>query len=235
MADSDSSERFQNSCKAGDDCPWVNEVQVLREQVKLLSEQAHTDALTGLYNFRYFNQALGCEMERVQRTGQPLSLVLADVDHFKRFNDRYGHELGNTLLQQISVCFEQQLRKLDIACRYGGEEFALILPSTDLFEAQAVTQRIRKEVASLRVIHSEGEVYTTMSFGIVCYRANQSHSLNELVSLADAQLYQAKERGRNRVCVAADPVPIDAVTNEEKAALFASMRDPINESDPPTR
>lgn len=225
MSDSDPFEKPHNSCKLGSDCPWYDEVQSLRGQVQLLSEQARTDALTGLYNFRYFNDILGREMERVQRTGQPLSLVLADVDHFKRFNDRYGHELGNTLLRQIAQCFAQQLRKLDVACRYGGEEFALVLPATDLFEAQAVTQRVRKAVAKLRVSSADGDISTTMSFGVACYRANQVCTVKEFIVRADEQLYQAKEQGRNRVCVAADSVKVEAVTNEEKAALFASLRD----------
>ncbi|UTF60533.1 GGDEF domain-containing protein [Gilvimarinus sp. DA14] len=231
MAGSDSSENAKTCPKHGDVCPWYDEVLALREEVQQLSEQARTDALTGLYNYRYFNEMLACEMERVQRTGQPLSLVLADVDHFKRFNDRHGHELGNKLLQKIAACFGQQLRKLDVACRYGGEEFALVLPATDLFEARAVTQRVRKAVAGISVSDAGSEFSTTMSFGIACYRPSHISSASELVELADAQLYQAKEQGRNRVCVAETQAKVESVTNEEKAALFAALRQDVDTPD----
>lgn len=209
----------------GQECLAQQELTALREQVASLTEQAHTDALTGLYNYRHFKQTLSDEMERVHRTGQPLSLVLADVDHFKAFNDTYGHEQGNRLLKALAEQLSCQLRRLDVLCRFGGEEFAIILPGTALNLAQTVAERIRAHIARYRLL-DDCDAHVSMSFGVACFKAENLGGVAELTELADKQLYRAKEQGRNRVCVAEDGLrKAESVTHEEKAALFAMLRD----------
>lgn len=212
---------------AGEDCRYQSELLQLRQEVEQLTEQARTDALTGLFNFRHFNETLNHEMERVRRSGQPLALVIGDIDHFKRFNDTHGHEMGNRLLQAVAGTVDRQLRKLDIACRYGGEEFAVILPGTPLGQASKVAERIRAAVESLMLEDEAGQpLQVTMSLGVAGFVASQTCTPSRLIDAADAELYSAKAAGRNRVSTAREKLTADqSVTNEEKSALFALLRD----------
>lgn len=219
----------QNSNKecplCGPDCPYREEVFALREKVNTLQTLARTDALTGLFNYRHFTETLSNEMERVRRSGQPLALIIGDVDHFKRFNDTYGHELGNEVLRRVGRCIERNLRKLDIACRYGGEEFALILPGTNARQAERVAERIRQAVAS-EAIHTEiGDVARIrMSLGGAVYTSDSRATPEAFIAAADAQLYLAKEGGRDCVRIEQPARPASSpVTQEEKSALFALL------------
>jgi PleD family two-component response regulator len=109
-----------------DSCEWLELVEELRRQVSELSELVSTDALTGLFNFRYFKMVLQAEMDRSKRSGIPTSLVIVDADHFKAVNDTFGHEIGNQALQHLADILRNEVRTTDIVCRYGGEEFAII-------------------------------------------------------------------------------------------------------------
>ena len=131
-------------CPAGDDeCTNLPEVKRLQEEIRRLSALVRTDELTKLFNFRYFTLALSLEMERTRRSGQPTCLIMLDLDHFKAINDVHGHEVGNVVLSHISDLIRKAIRRLDIPCRYGGEEFTLILPDTTLEQGIRFANRLR--------------------------------------------------------------------------------------------
>ncbi|WP_052481058.1 GGDEF domain-containing protein [Gilvimarinus agarilyticus] len=208
-------------------CAYRDELVQLREDVARLKRDSLTDALTGLFNYRHFEAVLNQEAERVHRSGLPMALMLCDLDHFKSMNDRYGHEAGNRILQKVAGIIDSQLRKLDIACRYGGEEFAVVLPGTSLAQAVAVAERVRAAIAeSVFELPSGEQVGATLSLGVASLNDKQNILPAELVARADEQLYLAKARGRN--CVVAPAVAdvpdqyAPLVTTDEKAALFST-------------
>ena len=212
-------------CANGSSCRYSETLLNLQQQIELLQAQVRTDALTGLYNFRFFADTLPLEMERARRSAQPLALILLDVDHFKAFNDRWGHDQGNLALVHVAGVISQSLRKLDYACRYGGEEFALILPNTDLRQAVNVAERIRATLASNSLtLVDQQSVQLTASFGVDVLNLYTPESADGFVARVDAWLYQAKTAGRN--CVAQPPlaVPVQTyVTQEEKDSLFGLL------------
>lgn len=214
-------------CADGASCRYSQTLQDLHQQIELLQAQVRTDALTGLYNFRFFADTLPLEMERARRSLQPLALILLDVDHFKAFNDRWGHDQGNLALVHTAGVIGQSLRKLDYACRYGGEEFALILPNTDLRQAVNVAERIRSSLASTGLtLAGQQPVQITASFGVDVLNPYNLESADALVARVDTWLYQAKTAGRN--CVAHPPLAVPAstyVTQEEKDSLFGLLGD----------
>ena len=168
-----------------------------------------TDSLTGLANRRYFDEALSTEFYRVKRSGAPLSLIMLDVDYFKKFNDSYGHLAGDDCLRQFGTTLKTIVgRAPDIVARYGGEEFVVILPETEITGAEALAEQIRKAVEELAIPHSASETSesVTVSLGVVTVYATGLESPEQVVALADQALYCAKNRGRNRFAVATDNV-----------------------------
>lgn len=167
-----------------------------------LQEQAIHDPLTGLFNRRYMEEMLEREIHRVRRKDAPLGIIMLDLDYFKHFNDAFGHEAGDTLLQTLANFWRSHIRREDIACRYGGEEFILILPEASLEITRKRADFLRRGVEELEVIYlgqNLGQV--TVSLGVAVFPL---HGVNgeELVRAADAALYRAKEEGRNRVVAA---------------------------------
>lgn len=214
------------SCPLGDvPCQFLQELQSLRREVDSLKEQVRTDALTGLYNFRFFSDALPLEMERARRSFQPLSLIILDIDYFKAFNDRWGHELGNRALSHIAQLIGLTIRKLDFACRFGGEEFVILLPNTDLRQALNVAERLREIIAITPLTNDQNTIPITTSLGVDEFRGNHSDSPEGFIERVDAWLYRAKHAGRN--CVKGpiiEPARVSAaVTSEEKDALFGAL------------
>jgi len=188
-------------CPVGEtNCRWIEEVRSLRQQVEELSNLALTDALTGLYNFRHFKTVLQAEMDRSKRSGVPISLVMIDLDNFKTVNDSYGHEVGNQVLKHVAEILTDELRTTDVVCRYGGEEFVVIFPGTDLNLAVKVADRIRQTIADTPVTCEAGELYVTVSMGASVYMKLSILSLEEFVDSVDKYLYEAKKLGRNCVC-----------------------------------
>ncbi len=171
----------------------------LEEQNRKLADMARKDKLTGLFNFGHFQEEMGRLINEYQRfKGQmSLSLVIVDVDHFKRFNDTYGHTGGNIALQDISSRIKHAARRMDIVCRYGGEEFIVILPKCDLDGAVHFAERLREDVASSPVKTDDIDVPVTISLGCSVYNPNEK--MTEFIERADQALYRAKEGGRNRV------------------------------------
>ena len=160
--------------------------------------EAIRDDLTGLHNRRYFNERLVDEVDRAKRYGSEMSLLLADIDLFKKINDTYGHPAGDDVLKRIGEIFRNKLRKTDTVARYGGEEFAIILLNTEKTKAVEIADDLRKAVAEAAVPGQE-DIKVTMSFGVSTYGVD-SHTFEGLISSADKALYQAKSLGRNRVC-----------------------------------
>ncbi len=166
-----------------------------------LREQATHDPLTGLFNRRYLEASLPRELHRVQREGDPLCVVMIDIDHFKRFNDRYGHEAGDILLREVAWVFRDGIRRSDIACRYGGEEFLLVLPGSSLAETRTRVEAMAMLIRTLRIDYLGRRLDpVTISVGLA---ARQHHeSMAELIRAADEALYLAKAGGRDQLVVA---------------------------------
>ncbi len=175
-------------------------IQSLQDQ---LTEQANRDPLTGLYNRRYLTTALQRETDACAREGATLALLLIDLDLFKQINDRHGHAAGDDVLCQISALLLQSMRPSDICCRYGGEEFLLVLPGMGLQTAVERAQALRQQVAERRWLADGQPIGVTLSVGVACAH-NARVAPAALIDLADRALYQAKAEGRNRVCVAGD-------------------------------
>ncbi len=171
----------------------------LEEQNKKLADMARKDKLTGLFNFGHFQEEMSRLINEYQRfKGQmSLSLVIVDVDHFKKFNDTYGHIGGNIALQDIAGRIKQAARRMDIVCRYGGEEFIVILPKCNLQGAVNFAERLRKDVADKPVKTDAADVPVTISLGCSVYIPNEK--MTQFIERADQALYRAKEGGRNRV------------------------------------
>ena len=170
----------------------------VEENFAKVSDMANRDGLTGLYNARFFQEALGRELDRVKRSGRPLSLLLFDADRFKRINDRYGHPIGDQLLQHLSRIGRSVLRGYDVLARYGGEEFIAMLTDTTGPQALLLAERLRKLVEQQPYILEDGDaIKATISVGVAQARA--PYDKKELISQADQALYRGKETGRNKV------------------------------------
>jgi diguanylate cyclase (GGDEF)-like protein/PAS domain S-box-containing protein len=176
----------------------ITELELLKEK---LEQQAQQDYLTGLSNRRHFMEQGEMEFSRVQRYGEALCLFMLDIDHFKNINDTYGHKAGDIVLQRLSDVMRETLRTVDIIGRMGGEEFAVLLPETDLQEATEVAERLREKIARTEVVLEAGmPLHFTVSIGVTTLQGKNAN-LDILLNQADQALYQAKKSGRNRVCV----------------------------------
>ncbi len=163
-----------------------------------LMELATTDSLTGLHNRRYFMDTATQEFERARRYQTPLSLLMIDADRFKSINDRFGHHIGDEVLKALAMIGQRQLRETDLFARLGGEEFAILLPQTDLADAQVVAERLRQTIAEHTVDTEQGLLNFTVSLGLSSL-SPVTADLDDLLRQADVALYQAKQNGRNRV------------------------------------
>lgn len=177
----------------------------LENLAKEFEELSITDGLTGLFNHRHFYSRAEIEFERAKRYNEPFSLLMLDVDNFKHYNDKYGHPSGDKLLETIGSLIRTHTRSSDIACRYGGEEFAILLPETDKSHAVMAAEKIRRIIQSHEFPHRKtqplGDI--TVSIGVASYPADEKgvKKISELIEKADNALYEAKNRGKNRVCV----------------------------------
>ena len=170
----------------------VTSEKKLEEQLR---EMSYTDKLTGLHNRRWMEQAMAKEFSRAERYNTSLSILFFDVDHFKRFNDTYGHDLGDRVLSSLGELATSCFRNLDFPCRYGGEEFCVILTNTSSEGAAKAAETFRKQVANMLV----DSLHVTISIGVACYPEADVKSPEELLKLADNALYEGKRAGRNRV------------------------------------
>jgi diguanylate cyclase (GGDEF)-like protein len=158
---------------------------------------ATTDALTGLCNRRAFQERLAEMLRRAERHDRPLTLILCDIDHFKKINDTYGHLVGDVVLKRVAQVIPACVRKVDVAARYGGEEFAVVLEATDAVGGRQLAERIRQEVARLSLPADSGSFGCTLSLGMATFPAD-GHDERLLLLRADQALYYAKRHGRNQ-------------------------------------
>lgn len=169
-----------------------------------LREQSIRDPLTHLFNRRYLEESLNLELARANRSEAPLGLMMIDVDHFKRFNDTFGHDAGDAVLRAVGQALPGQVRAGDVVCRYGGEEFTVILPGADLDLTLKRAEEIRQAVMALAVRHQKQSLaQVTVSIGVAA-RALHGDTAESLLASADAALYRAKANGRNRVEILSD-------------------------------
>ena len=169
----------------------------VEKENKHLRSLSLTDDLTRLYNYRFFSKQLEIEIARTRRTGHPCSLMMIDLDNFKLLNDTYGHAVGNNFLMEVANTIGQKLRPIDILCRYGGDEFAVIMPATGLFDAMRIGQRLRE---SMSRIPWKLDRAVSASIGLAEYQPDSKQEASEFINMADRALYKAKKNGKNRIC-----------------------------------
>ncbi len=172
----------------------------LRDNVQMSIEMAITDALTGLFNRRYMETHLGTLLEQAGSRGKPLSVLILDMDYFKSINDTHGHDAGDDVLREFALRIRKSIRNIDLACRYGGEEFVVVMPETDMAVATMVAERLRRRIASEPFPIQQGarKIEVTISIGIAALNDAQDGAAN-ILKRADQALYRAKRDGRNRV------------------------------------
>jgi two-component system cell cycle response regulator len=172
----------------------------LRHNVQLSLEMAITDQLTGLHNRRYMGRHLDNLLAQVRKSGKPLAFLIMDIDFFKLVNDTHGHDIGDEVLREFARRIAANVRGIDLACRYGGEEFVVVMPDTDMAYAYAVAERLRKsiETTPIEISRAPGRIGITISIGIA-ESENDNDSAEDLLYRADQALYRAKKTGRNRV------------------------------------
>jgi diguanylate cyclase len=183
-----------------------SEISDLQHSLEAIRAESLTDPLTGLGNRKYFDRSIDAAVQSALASGEPLSLLMFDIDHFKSFNDSYGHLTGDQVLRLVGMSLKQTIKGQDITARYGGEEFAVVLPNTALRQALTVADHIRRAVMAKELKKkSTGEILgrVTISVGVSMLKPNDD--TDSLIERADACLYAAKRNGRNRVICEADP------------------------------
>lgn len=171
----------------------------LSQQHKILEVMSITDGLTGLYNRRHMNTVLSQEVQRCRRYGTDLACLVIDLDQFKLVNDTYGHDFGDLVLHEFSRRLRDSLRSSDFAFRFGGEEFLLLLPQTNMHDARRTAEKIRQYAATKKIGDDKTHVVVTVSIGLATFNEHQPVIQNDLVIFADKALYRAKAEGRNQV------------------------------------
>ena len=185
----------------------INFLSYYENVEKHLSDLAINDGLTGIHNRRYFDEILNVEWKRAKREKTSLSLIMLDIDYFKKYNDTYGHQAGDECLIKIAASISETLRRpADLVARYGGEEFVIVLPGIALEEAVNLSEKIRSEIETLKIEHKLNSIspFVTASLGIASSVPSANSSYEELLQRADKALYNAKLRGRNCVTVSHD-------------------------------
>ena len=186
----------------------VNRERILREQALEMLAFSHVDGLTGIANRRRYDECIEEEFRRGRRNGTLLSLLMIDIDYFKKYNDTYGHQSGDTCLKAVAAKLSEGLhRPGDLLARYGGEEFVVVLPCTDREGAYLIAENMRSSIEALNIRHAASSIadHLTISLGVASLIPRHSRELDELQVAADKALYQAKHEGRNRVVVFDEP------------------------------
>jgi len=183
-----------------------SEISNLQQSLEAIRAESLTDPLTGLGNRKYFDRMIEMEVQNAQAAGEPLSLLMFDIDHFKSFNDSYGHLTGDQVLRLVGLSLKQTIKGRDITARYGGEEFAVVLPNTALRQALTVADHIRRAVMAKELKKkSTGEILGRVTISVGVSMLKPGDDTDSLIERADACLYAAKRNGRNRVICEVDP------------------------------
>ena len=206
-------------------------IRLLRELYEIcqkLRDQASIDFLTGLFNRRTFEKQLELAVERAKRDRSIFSLILLDIDHFKKINDLYGHLVGDEVLRKIGHLIKSTIRKIDIPARYGGEEFAIILPGTGFDGALSAAWRLKRRLDETNFGTPDRPIKITVSMGVGTYRPLLGLSAKEFLEKVDRLLYAAKQRGRNLIVhekeAALEESRLEGLSQEEKEALVKGVR-----------
>jgi diguanylate cyclase (GGDEF)-like protein len=176
----------------------------IEERKKVQAKLEHIvtlDPLTGLYNRRHFFELTQQELDRSRRYNRPLSVIMLDIDHFKQVNDQFGHLVGDRVIVEVARRIQKALRRVDLACRYGGEEFAVLLPETPVIQGEMVASRLWRLVTEQPTVSGELKLKITVSVGVATYQHDGAIEVDTLLDRADRAMYAAKESGRNRVMV----------------------------------
>ncbi|MGD8512783.1 MAG: GGDEF domain-containing protein [Deltaproteobacteria bacterium] len=199
--------------------PLTKKIAELKRENQRLRSLTLTDGLTGLYNYRFFAKQLEVEIARTKRTGLPCSLMMIDLDNFKLLNDTLGHNEGNNFLVKVAQVIGEKLRPTDILCRYGGDEFAVIMPATSILDALSIAQRLKESLAG---IPWKLDPPCSASIGLAECDPVFAHGISEFIETADKALYKAKTEGKNRVCFEGELEmrPVASVTQDERVALL---------------
>jgi len=183
-----------------------SEISNLQQSLEAIRAESLTDPLTGLGNRKYFDRSVGIAVQNALANGEPLSLLMFDIDHFKSFNDSYGHLTGDQVLRLVGMSLKQTIKGQDITARYGGEEFVVVLPNTALRQALTVADHIRRAIMSKELKKkSTGEILGRVTISVGVSMLKPEDDTDSLIERADACLYAAKRNGRNRVICEADP------------------------------
>ncbi|MGE5255847.1 MAG: HDOD domain-containing protein [Hyphomicrobiales bacterium] len=178
----------------------IAELLEKNKEIEFLREQTTIDSMTCIHNYKGFCECLSRELSRAKRYRKPLSLIFADIDHFKEVNDTFGHQAGDHALKAVAVGLKKGLRDSDYLARYGGEEFAVILPEANMESAFLVAERLRERIRSQKMAYRDQTITLTMSFGVASMAPNQDLSSDSFIKMADDALYIAKTQGRDRCC-----------------------------------
>jgi diguanylate cyclase (GGDEF)-like protein len=171
----------------------------LRKKNAQLERLTRTDPLTNIANRRHFMHSIEMEFARLERYKRPMSFIMLDVDHFKKVNDKHGHQAGDQVLVDVAGILAESVRITDVAARYGGEEFAILLPETDGSRAFIVAERCRKLIEKMETVFEENTIRVTASFGLVSLPDDRISTVHDIISVADENLYTSKREGRNRI------------------------------------
>jgi diguanylate cyclase (GGDEF)-like protein len=172
------------------------------QRLSSVKKEATHDTLTGLVNRRYFEERVTAEAQKAFLNGTGLSIIMVDIDHFKRVNDTFGHAAGDKVLREVASLLKSSVRRQDdMVARYGGEEFVLVLPGVTLETTSTIAERIRRSIQDTPIDIGETQLHLTISSGISNFPIHRVRSKEDLVKMADLALYDAKRGGRNRVCV----------------------------------
>jgi diguanylate cyclase (GGDEF)-like protein len=201
-----------------------SDVTDIVQHAQELERLATTDGMTGVYNRRHFLTLADREWARARRYGRPISFLMIDIDYFKSINDGFGHHVGDEMIVHLANLARDCKRECDVLARIGGEEFALLLPETDLSQAQIVAERLRAEVAAKSLVVASGSIPATVSIGVATSAATMN-DISDLMKAADQALYDAKHAGRNRVIcrIARDAAPSIAATGLDTALEAARI------------